>query len=125
VSEIKKTIIYFLIALLFLGSSFYAGFRVSNSRAEIRITELAERASNLENQLAEQTARNREITSGLRWSARTVEELTKTVRTITEENNRIRESIDNIGSGTSEDIERLSSLYDRVSRYAGQDAEEN
>lgn len=113
-SQIKQTLIFFVIAILLLLSSFYAGIRCADKRTEVGISQYQERISSLTGELEAQGIRITAITSGLRWSAKAASELADENRIITEENKRITESIGDIGAGISEDISGLQNVIDRL-----------
>lgn len=118
-SEIKKTILYFFIALLLLGCAFAAGFRTCNHREEVRANEYQERIDNLEGELEAERELRARITDGLRWSARAVFDIAEKNRIITAEYRRIIDGLGNLGTGISEDLDRVENLIGRLDEILG------
>ena len=113
----KKIFIYVIIALVVLGSIFYAGYRTAYISQEKRLTELAESGINIKNQLDVTLGRNKELTRQLEEAGIILSGFNITVGELTEENKRLNIIVGNIGTGINSDIGRLSDLYDGITTY--------
>ena len=106
----QKIIVAFMLGVIVTSIT----FGIYNSRARKRDAVDEVRISDLETELATARQRNSEITSGLRWLATANSQHTDGLEIIADSNRQVTDGLGDLGSGISEDSERLQRLIDAI-----------
>lgn len=118
-----KTRYFIIVGILLLLFAFFSGYCTHDYYTKNRIAELGSNLTNLENQLATEIDRNRELTNGLTETKRILDRLREENNSLIETNKRLTETAVHIADGIGEDIGTISNLESRIQSFIDGDSQ--